>query len=234
MLEVIILAGGLGTRLRSKVPDLPKALVPINGKPFLEVMIRELEKHSQVTKLIFALGYKSESIQNFLQNFESRLSIELSIEDKPLGTGGAIRKALELVEGDTFLAMNGDSFIPFSVEDFLAFHQKAEANVSILSTEVEDSSRFGALKIEESTNRVLAFEEKGKTESKRINAGIYLLKKHLFSNYPPEKEFSIEKDFFPPLCGGKMYSYLVKAPFIDIGTPLSFDEAQHFFQEINT
>ena len=119
--EAIILAGGLGTRLKSAVPDLPKCMAPVNGKPFIAYVIEYL-KQQGVEKFIFALGYKSESLESFLIEEESTISYQLSIEQEPLGTGGAIKLACLKATEKNVLITNGDTLFKTEVSKISSFH----------------------------------------------------------------------------------------------------------------
>src|ERR1700730_9152288 len=128
--ECIILAGGLGTRLRSAVPDLPKCMAPVAGKPFLSYVIDHL-KQQGFEKFIFALGYKSEAFENFLAPKLSTLDCQLSTEPLPLGTGGAIKKACSLVRSKTVVVVNGDTLFKVNCKKLLSFHHMAGADCTL-------------------------------------------------------------------------------------------------------
>ena len=231
-LEAIILAGGLGSRLRSVVHDRPKVLASIGEKPFLDLLLENLEKFQQISKIVLALGHFSDQIIYYYQNKKFTFPIEYSVETSPLGTGGAARLALDKTKQEEILILNGDSFIEFNLQNFLDFHQHKKGRGSILLTRVEDVSTFGSVVLNEN-QKLIAFEEKGKEGPGLINAGIYLLKKSSLLKWPLGKVLSIEKDILPKLIteAPGLYGLHTQTRFIDIGTPSSYQAAQDFFKE---
>lgn len=223
MITAIVLAGGLGTRLAPVIPHLPKALAPIQGVPFLQLLLRQLEKSSIISKIVLALGHKAESIQQFLAH--TSLPIHYSIEPSPLGTGGALLHALPQADGSTLLVLNGDSFFDLSIPHFLDFHLSHAADLSIACREVEDTSRYGSVEWD-STLHIRGFREKSSlSQPGWINAGLYLIQKDLLKPFSPGV-YSLEKDLFPQFLKKKALAYPNVGSFIDIGTPNSYNEAQ--------
>lgn len=229
MVTAIILAGGLGTRLAQVVPHLPKALAPIQGTPFLELLLRQLDQSKLISKVIFALGYRSNSIEHFLDRRLYSFAIELSIESTPLGTGGALLHALDKADNETLLVLNGDSYCDLSLSDFYNFHQNHKADISMACRRVEDTSRYGAVEID-SSQRIVSFREKSQAaQAGWINAGLYLMQKSLFTSFVPGI-YSLEKDFFPMFLNRQIVAYMNTGTFIDIGTPNSYNEAQEILK----
>lgn len=225
MISALILAGGLGTRLAQTVPYLPKALAPIQGIPFLQILLRQLQRANLFSKVILALGHKSSFIEHFLCSTSFPFPIEISIEPSPLGTGGAIFHALEKIDSDLFLTMNGDSYFDLSFSSFLHFHQAKQAAISIACTEIEDAARYGSIEMDTS-QRILNFSEKSASSRKGwISTGIYLLQKSLFTNLP-HVPCSLEKDLFPRFLEKGLFGYSHRGTFIDIGTHHSYMQAQ--------
>ncbi|QQR80449.1 MAG: NTP transferase domain-containing protein [Deltaproteobacteria bacterium] len=230
-LDVIILAGGMGTRLQSVLPDQPKPLAPIHGKPFLDYLLRRLDKEKLIQKVILATGYKSLLIQEYYSTHPYHFKIDFSFEQSPLGTGGAARLALENTQSDFVLILNGDSFVEFDLEKmFLSLVSEKNAGV-ILLTKVLDGSRFGTVKIDLKSGKILSFLEKVHTGTSLINAGAYLLSRNALFLWPREKRISMENEILPFLLAGEtLYGYVVENPFIDIGTPDSYRQAEDFFK----
>lgn len=229
MLNAVILAGGLGTRLASVVSHLPKTLAPILGVPFLQLLLHQLETSGVVSKVILALGYKAPDVLSFLQNKSSPLNIEVSIESAPLGTGGALLHALPKTESNPILVLNGDSYFDLSLPSFLSFHQKHKADITIASQKIDDTSRYGSLEID-SQFRITRYCEKTATPQPGwMNAGIYLIQKELLTPFPPGT-YSIEKDIFPLFLQKKIFAYPHQGTFIDIGTPNSYNHAQEILK----
>lgn len=225
MIDTLILAGGLGTRLAQTVPHLPKALAPIEKVPFLEILLRQLERSHLPRKIVLALGHKASSITSYLEQRKSSLPIEISLEHEPLGTGGAILHALEKLSTETLLVLNGDSFFDLSLPSFYEFHQIKNGDLSIACREVEDASRYGKVEID-TASRITAFSEKSPLAQKGwINGGIYLAKRSLFSSWP-KGPYSLEREMFPALLKMNLFAYPHAGAFIDIGTDSSYWEAQ--------
>lgn len=227
-MEAIILAGGLGTRLQQTVPLVPKALAPIQGVPFLEILLQQFEESGLFSKVILALGHKAPQIQETIDK-DYRFALIHSIEPFPLGTGGAILHALDQVEGQTVFICNGDSYTDLSFSSFFAFHREKQAQVSIACREVEDASRFGSLSFDE-TFRIHRFIEKSPHPVPGwISCGLYLIEKQLLSSFS-KGSYSLEKDFFPQFLSQKMFAFLHQGAFIDIGTKESYEQAQHYLE----
>ncbi len=226
--DAIILAGGLGTRLRETVPYLPKSLAPINGMAFLDLILDYIEQSRVVAKVILALGYKSEMIWKHCQTKKWTIPIEYSIEEIPLGTGGAVKKALGSVDSPLTFIFNGDSFLGCNLKEMIAHHRPS---LTMAYTHVENASRYGTIEIGKN-KRIVAFHEKRcVTEPGFINAGIYLCDRAVF-NRPLPESFSLEKEFFPLLLEQGMHGFHCKAPFIDIGTKESYCLAQELLSSL--
>lgn len=228
MSQAVILAGGLGTRLRSALPDLPKPMAPIQGRPFLEYMLTQL-KGFGVRDIVFCVGYKAEIVEkHFGDGASLGLNITYSYEKDLLGTGGAVKLAQDKITADNFLLLNGDCYCDYDGAALLEFHRQKNAEVTILGVEVDDRTRFGSLRIGEG-DVVEAFEEKGAALGRgTINAGVYALKKELLETIPAGEVYSLERQVFPPLCGNGLYAYRTSGEFIDIGLPEEWQRAQEF------
>jgi len=221
-IQTLILVGGLGTRLRSVVQDVPKPMAPIQGKPFLDYLVRYLKKQG-IGKIAFLTGYKPEVVSNYFGDGARRgLQIQYSVEDSPLGTGGAIAKAMRAIPAKKYLVMNGDSFFNFDLSRFL---QKMRKPVAIALKKMDNVDRYGA--VETSNGTVVEFREKtGKAEPGLINSGVYYLSPEILS-YCTQEAFSLEKDLFPQLTAKGLISGIESdGEFIDIGLPESFHAAQ--------
>ncbi len=226
----LILGGGLGTRLRSKVSDLPKVLMPVNGRPFLSFLLDKLVQ-SGFRHAILSTGYKGEQIEEAFGAQYKSLRLEYCLESEPLGTGGALRYALPRIETDLVLAMNGDSYVDVDLRIYLKWYSERNRDAALVLTEVKDASRFGRVTMDEK-GRITHFEEKGRGRGPGwINAGIYVLKKSVLESTPSGRAFSLEIDFFPSIVGKALYGYKSSRGFIDIGTPQSYAMAERFFAE---
>ena len=224
----LILAGGLGTRLRPAISDRPKVLSPVNGRPFLSYLLDQLVD-AGMQEVILCTGHLGEMVREAFGHAYRGLAVLYSQESEPLGTGGSIRHALRLVHSEYVLAMNGDSYCNTDLRPYINWHFEKKYNASLLLTKVEDTSRYGRVKVDKN-GRVLSFEEKGQnTESGWINAGIYLLKKELLKIIPAKVFYSLERKFLPMLVKKGLFGYLQQTEFIDIGTPVSYSSAEEFF-----
>ena len=223
--EAIILAGGFGTRLRTVVSDLPKCMAPVAGKPFLYYVIDQLQQQG-IKKFIFSLGYMSEVIQTFLQENYPALDYQLSIEEDPLGTGGAIYKACSMATEPTVLALNGDTLFSINVQQLLQVHQQKESHCTICLKPMQQFERYGVVKMD-TNNCITSFEEKKWNEEGLINGGVYAIDRDKFLAQPFAEKFSMEKDYLELLVGeGNFYGLVQDAYFIDIGIPEDFERAQ--------
>jgi len=222
MIDAIILAGGFGTRLREAVPNVPKPLAPINGVAFLDLLIEQIERAEVVKKIILAIGYKADLICEHFSKRKGKIPIAFSTEEKPLGTGGAVRKAIALSDSAQVLVLNGDSYLECSLTEMVdQFH----APMTMAYTRVDDAGRFGQVVVDPQ-GWIKAFREKeAKQSSGCINGGIYLFERKIFDRKWPEI-FSLEKEMFPQLLYEGIYGFQTKGLFIDIGTPESFAFAQ--------
>ncbi|RTL59209.1 MAG: HAD-IIIA family hydrolase [Sphingobacteriales bacterium] len=223
--EAIILAGGLGTRLRSVVSDLPKCMAPVAGKPFLHYVIEQLTKQG-INKFIFATGYKSEIIEEWLKKELSTLPYQLSIETEPLGTGGAIKQACEKATEKNVLIVNGDTLFNINVEELSAAHTATHADCTLVLKPMKNFDRYGVVELNEN-NSIGNFKEKQFYESGLINGGVYVLNVESFLNKPLPVKFSFEKDYLETYFSEqKFYGVIQSQYFIDIGIPEDYERAQ--------
>ena len=224
--EAIVLAGGLGTRLRRVVKNVPKPMAEdVSGKPFLQYILDYLSNFG-LKKVILAVGYRYEVVLKYFGKKYKNLSLIYSIEDEPLGTGGAIKKSLSLVSENDVLVLNGDTFFKIDFLKFFEFHKTKKADLSIALKPMENFDRYGTVKIDKQ-NRIIGFKEKEFKKYGLINGGVYLFKKEIFRNINLSEKFSFEKDFLE-----KFYKKLnfLGLPFddyfIDIGIPEDYERAK--------
>lgn len=228
--EAIILAGGLGTRLRSAVPDLPKCMAPVAGQPFLFYVVNYLRMQG-IEKIIFSLGYMHEVILNWLQQEFPALNYDYVIEDEPLGTGGAIQLALQKAETDNIFVANGDTLFKFDAPAMLDQHIEKKAECTLALKPMQHFKRYGVVELNEQ-NTIISFKEKQYYESGLINAGLYLVHKQSFLARSFPVKFSFEKDYLEKFVRELVFSGLSKdAYFIDIGIPEDYNRAQSEFSK---
>ena len=222
-IDSIIMVGGLGTRLREVVPDLPKPMVSINGKPFLDLILSLLNKCGSIERVILAVGYMADKIiERYEKSSEYSFEILFSVEEKFLGTGGAIKNALKYTETNNVLVLNGDSFVEVDLYDFLKKHLQTNADMTIVLKELKNTNRYGSVKIDED-NKITCFEEKKTGLSKGlINAGVYMIKKTLFDSIKEQTVISLEKELLPVFIKKDVFGYIGKGKFIDIGIPENY------------
>lgn len=224
-LEAIVLAGGLGTRLRSVVDSVPKVLAPVAGKPFLAHLLDRL-RDADCIRVTLAVSYMHEQIERVFGPEYAGMEIEYSIEDSPLGTGGGIRQALARIESRDALVINGDTWLEVDYQTMLQAHIKSSARVSIAVTPVECVARYGAVLVD-SMHTIVGFSEKGSVEPGLINAGVYAVSKDVFDGFDLPAAFSFESDFLSRHCNElRPLAIPVDACFIDIGVPESYQLAQ--------
>lgn len=227
--DVAVLTGGLGTRLRDTVSNLPKTMAPVAGRPFLEYVLEQIER-ARFQRVVLCVGFLAESIQRHFGNKFGKLEIDYSVETALLGTAGALRFAITRVKSSSMLVMNGDSFCGVDLSAFWKWHIANRSNASIVVKKAGDTKRYGRVNLD-GQSRVVSFEEKGSTSGPGyINAGIYCLDKGIIADLPPGRILSIERDVFPALAAKSLLGYSAEdATFIDIGTPESFRTAQSLF-----
>ena len=232
-IDVVVLAGGLGTRLRPVFPDRPKVLVPINGVPFLRHYLNWLRRFG-ARRAVLSLGYQAGQVLEYLKS-ESwpDLEVETNVEASPLGTGGAVRACLPLVRSAAALVVNGDSLTRLDLCRFVEFHRRKRARLSMVLTHQPQVSQSGLVGTD-ANDAVTSFVEKPPNRSAGgyISAGIYLMQRDAIEEIPSGKPVSIEKDVFPRFCGRGFYALKGGFPFIDIGTPERLARANRFFSGI--
>jgi mannose-1-phosphate guanylyltransferase len=224
--DVVVLAGGLGTRLRPVLPDMPKVLAPINGRPYLDFLLDWLAGFG-VGRVVLCLGYLAESVQAHLRDCaRDDMAIAVVVEPKPAGTAGALRYAHALLRSDPVMVMNGDSFIDADLRAFLTGHLSAGAVASLLCAEVSDASRYGRIALD-ADGLVQRFAEKDPSTrgAGLINAGVYLFDRPIVEEIVKSDAVSLERDVFPDLATRGIRSHATDGAFIDIGTPESLAAA---------
>ncbi len=231
--DCIILCGGLGMRLRNVIGETPKVMAQVNGRPFLDLIIEHI-KSQDIARIVLCTGYKADLIEDYYREHDFGMVIDFSREDEPLGTGGAVKNAQEVILSDPFFVLNGDSFLPTDFRGLLDFHNSKEALVSILASKADKAKDFGSLQIDAS-GQIINFQEKIKnTEEPLVNAGVYCFDQEVFSRMPEGKKFSLEDDLFPVLVGNKFYGHCVNKEFVDIGTPERYESVKKDFKRGNS
>lgn len=221
---VIILAGGFGTRLSTVVKDVPKPMAPINGKPFLHFIFKELQQQ-QIQKVVLSVGYLKEIIQAYFKEEYLGITIEYAIEEVPLGTGGGIKNALKKIETDAYI-LNGDTFFDIP----LSALKNTSADITIALKPMFQFDRYGTVEVD-TTQRIISFNEKKYCEHGLINGGVYYFKKSLLEKIKTEDKFSFEKDILEKhLLDLQIHGKIFDNYFIDIGIPEDYKKAQEDFR----
>ena len=233
-MEAIVLAGGLGTRLASRLHGLPKPMAPVAGRPFLEILLNQLRR-SGCTRALLSVGQQHTIIQDHFGASFHGLQVDYVVESVPLGTGGAIRLALAEAREESVLVLNGDTFLDADYAAMLRFHASEGAAATLAVVHRDDVSRYGSVVIED--QRIVGFHEKGSSNPRQtsaapsnsgwISAGTYVLQRNLA--WPPglAEKFSIEFDFFvPEVARLRPAAWKVDGFFLDIGVPEDLDRAQ--------
>jgi D-glycero-alpha-D-manno-heptose 1-phosphate guanylyltransferase len=231
-LSVAVLAGGLGTRLRSIVSDRPKALAEIHGRPFLAYLLDRLSA-TGVSSVVLCTGYFGRQIEEAFGECHGNLRILYSQEVQPLGTGGALRLALPYLISDPVLVLNGDSFCAFDFKSFWNWHCARGSKATMLLTQVPDTQRFGSVEVAPD-GAIIRFGEKVMgSVAGSINAGVYLLSREVIESIRPNANVSLEHQVFPTLVPKGLYGYPGGGRFLDIGTPEDFAAAKGLFLTAN-
>lgn len=227
-MHAIILAGGLGTRLREAVPDLPKPMAPVGGRPFLEYLVRQLRQQGY-RDVVLCLGYRAEAIRaHFGDGAALGVRLRYSVENEPLGTAGALRLAASLLEGGRWLVLNGDSFFGISFDRLVARHEDAGATATLALRRLAEASRFGVVELDRQ-GRITRFAAKGAattSDGGLVNGGAYVIERTLLEHIAPDRPVSLESEVFAGMIdagadwsGQGLQGVEFEAPFVDIGVP---------------
>ncbi len=224
-MKAIVLAGGLGTRLSGITSDIPKPMAKVGARPFLEYLLDYLVEQG-AEQAVLAVSHKWEVIREHFGNTYRGIPLSYSVEDEPLGTGGAIRQALETLPDDEIIVLNGDTLFHIDLEAFATTHHRGKALLTIALKQVADCGRFGRAKI--SDNGVITeFLEKSTNGSGLINGGIYMLNRRLLDDFPMPVKFSFEQDLLEPnIARIRPVAFQSNAYFIDMGVPEDYERAQ--------
>ena len=222
-IDVVVLAGGLGTRIQGVLGDTPKVLAPVGGRPFLDRLLEYLAAQG-AGRVILALGHRAEAVVDYLRERPIPLPVLTLVEPRPLGTGGALRFVAPHVRGDPVLVVNGDTWLAADLAAFLAAHRGGGALVSLLCVDVPEIDRYGSVDLD-GDGRVVRFVEKDPSRKGPglVNGGVVLLARSALAEITGA---SLERDFLATLPPGSIQAHVARgAAFIDIGTPESLAAA---------
>ncbi len=228
-MKAIILAGGLSTRLKPLTDNVPKPLLKILDKPFLLYQIELLKKHS-ISEVIISTHYFHHKIKDFLKDgSEFGVKITYSYEEEPLGTAGAIKLTEKYLDSDSIIVLNGDILTDLNLTDFINYHHKSNADITLNLTKVLDPTSYGLVFIDESL-RITKFLEKPSIEEaiiNTVNTGIYIINCDILKYIPENTNYSIERQLFHDLIKKDKFlnGYISDNYWLDIGTIERFNQA---------
>lgn len=224
-MEAIVLAGGLGTRLKTVVGELPKAMAPVRQKPFLEYILNHLESQG-TRRVVLAVGYRHELIRSHFGDQFQNLSLVYSVEEEPLGTGGALKKAMDCVDENHVAVVNGDTFFDVDMEKMKSTHQRKNSDLTMALKPLKNFDRYGCVEMD-ADGRIRGFMEKKHYDQGLINGGVYVVRHEFFDSLPMRDKFSLEKDVLEAwVSARRMYGVVCDSYFIDIGIPEDYRRAE--------
>ena len=229
-MECVILAGGLGTRLSKVVSDRPKCMANVSGRPFLFHIFEYLKKE-QINHVVLSVGFKYEIIEDWVKKTNWPFKISFAVEKEPLGTGGAVKYALNFTKDNHVIILNGDTFFNINLRSFYNKHIFSKADLSVALKPMKDFDRYGNVLLN-SQNQIISFSEKEYCYKGQINGGVYLVKRNnLFKNF--KTKFSFENDFLSKQFNNfKIYGVIFDTYFIDIGIPEDYEIANKYFNQM--
>jgi len=229
-LTCVILAAGLGTRLKPILQDTPKPMAMVNGKPFLEYLIAQLKKE-RIDDIVLCIAYKAEVIEGYFSDGKKfGVHIRYAKGDKPAGTAGELLRAKPYIQSNPFIVMNGDSYCEVDFRALFAYHRNYKAQITVAATKVKDTSRSGSITIAEDGSITNFVEKEPTKKSGYINGGIYLFNQSALDEIQRQQYRSLEQEAFPAFIRRGLYAFKTSGLFIDIGTPADFQRAQELFK----
>lgn len=229
-MDVIILAGGLGTRLASVVSDVPKPMAPVAGRPFLDHILKLLPA-SHIAKIVLAVGHKYVKIKEYYGDEYEGIPLIYSIENEPLGTGGGIGLAMQHCTEETILVLNGDTYFDVDIEQLWQVHQSTEALMTLALKQMKTPDRYGTVLLQDDT--ILHFEEKKQgLKTGLINGGLYMVSSRLQNVLPDQEKYSFESEVLEKqVVTNELKGFISNGLFIDIGIPKDYERAQEIFAQ---
>lgn len=226
--DVVVLCGGLGTRLRAAAADRPKPMVAVGTRPFLELLLEMVARHG-FRRFVLCVGYQADIIKAHFGHGQ-RTQIVFSEEPEPLGTAGALKHGEPLIRSETIVVMNGDSYCPLDLGGLLTFHGRHGGIGTIATVPVEARTDGGFIDVSDD-QRIIAFREKVTGDgARRLSAGVYAFDREVFQQIPAGRRCSLEEEVLPSLVDRGLYAYLTTAPLHDIGTPERLEAFRRFAQ----
>lgn len=229
-IDVLLLCGGLGTRVRPAIGENQKVAADVAGRPFLSFQLERLSQFG-IKHVVLAAGFGAEQIEEAAKDYHFGMDVELSVEAERLGTGGAIKFARDKAKGKKWIIMNGDCFSNIDLAQMLKFHDEKQALATLAVAKRDDAQDYGTIEIGEN-DRIIAFREKEAARTTGyVNVGVYCFEQEAFDLMPEQNAFSVETEYFPVILDHPVYGFIDQGSFLDIGTPERFEEAQKFFKK---
>jgi D-glycero-alpha-D-manno-heptose 1-phosphate guanylyltransferase len=231
-MECIVLAGGLGTRLRSVIGgEIPKCMAPVAGKPFLDYLFQYLAGQ-QISHVVLSLGHAHEVVLDWLDQKQLPFPVSISIEKEPLGTGGGIQLAMEKCQTSEVFVVNGDTMLTIELPEMMNAHKMHQAETTIALKAMEHFERYGIVQTNEEMI-ITSFEEKAPRAAGNINGGIYLIEREALQRRALPEKFSFEKEYLEAFTNEhRFYAYMSEGYFMDIGVPEDYEQAQQDFPRL--
>ena len=225
-MEAIVLAGGLGTRLRTVVADLPKPMAPVRGKPFLEHLLGWMEGGG-VDRAVLSVGYRWEVVRDHFGDRSGGVELSYCVEEEPLGTGGAVAKAIAQTEERTVLVVNGDTFFPVDLRALRDLQGSRGEGATLALKWMTDFDRYGTVSLD--GEGIEAFREKARCPGGLVNGGVYAMERDFLRGRGLPERFSLERDVLEREAGGgRLFGAVFDVPFLDIGIPEDYARAEEF------
>ena len=228
-LDVLILCGGFGTRLKEIEKGRPKPMVEVHGHPFLDILIQYVSSHG-FRRFILCTGFKSEVIEQYFSEKNDGNTYVISKEQEALGTGGGIKNAETCILSSPFMVLNGDSICRINLKDFIKFHEVNKATASVVLATVDDVRGYGSVAINDK-HEIEGFDEKSNLIKGPgpVNAGIYLFEKNIMNEIPTKQKISLEYELLPLLIGQRLFGFTTEERLFDIGTPARLELLRSHF-----
>ena len=231
--DAVILCGGAGLRLRAVTGDNPKSMAQVSGRPFLEVLLRQLQRYG-FQRVILAVGFRATDIQSYFGEDFGGMQLQYSNESSPLGTGGALSNAARHLRSRDCLAMNGDSYTDVDLRRLTTAHANSGADVSLVAVPVDERGDVGSLVLDADDNVVEFAEKERSLFAQHLNAGVYVLSRELLDEIPRGSAVSLERELFPEWIrqGRRVKGFVHMGKCVDIGTPERYRTAQEVLAEV--
>jgi D-glycero-alpha-D-manno-heptose 1-phosphate guanylyltransferase len=229
-LDVLILCGGLGTRLKKAGHSGPKPMVEIHDRPFLDILIEHISSFG-FRRFILCTGFKSEIIEQYFHKKNDGNTYVISKENEPLGTAGGIKNAEAHILSPSFIVLNGDSICQTNLKQFVEFHKSHNASASITITTIDDVREYGSVVVSDKLE-ITGFNEKSDQVTGRglVNAGIYIFEKKMLNKFAPEQNISLEHEVLPSIVGQGLFGFITEEKLFDIGTPERLELLRNHFK----